>query len=222
MASPIRQHNEALNKSLPCDNPKCRKYRHSLGRFCSVCGRRYQVYGHPEGRGFTNKAFREEQRHCREILEKNTHHVGVKKAMRQLDGILRYYEGHPEILGSREITRLLYTPGVTPLKILVMAAAVTLLYYRQDEPGRHRYFLDDMNFMKVMGWKVLMLAKTEVIESKSGNKWFRPPGGASRLLMGKWLWENLGPLLVNVAKTVIDRPKRLQKEQEQYMAELAC
>ncbi len=209
------------NQALLCDVPGCNRNRHSLGRYCGPHCHANQMYGHPLQKPIHKQDYRQELKEVSELIDRNhPGHKGIDQAVKEIDAFLIYASNHPEKI-PWEIDRLKWTPKVTPLVILKEAAAVTLLDYRTADWVHNKPFRDQKAFVRCLGYRVLKLVPYEKrYSAKTGNEWVHIPPMKPREVLGQFLFSRLGSLLVNIAKTIINRAEREEQKQKVYRSPL--
>jgi hypothetical protein len=147
------------------------------------------------------------------IIDSNKDHKGVQEAVRFFDIWMRqatFSDGLPVafVPAARHLSRL-HHANVNPLDLLKVVASVWL-YYHLDE--HRRMVRNDAHCQAIMGHKVCVFLP---ISDKSG---FKRPMPKERKEAGKYIQENVGPLLANVVRAV-DQYERKQKERFRNMTE---
>lgn len=172
------------NQKKRCSVPGCEQYRAGVS---SYCGRHHWhniQYGHPLQSALRFDAYETERKDVRDVLIHNANHDGVKAT-------LHFFRDWMEQAGTGRTApasahmAVLYDRGVSPMDCLVETGALWLLRERDG-----RIIKSDKALDRLMGWRLLRLAKTGKTIS------------STRQTVGSHIRNNAGVFFINLCRTI--------------------
>jgi len=205
----------ADNQAKPCSVRDCYYPRYGISKYCKSHKSNDYRLGDPRmNRAIRESDYRGERNQVREVIEKNTEHPAVVKALNTIQGMLKEgadafnppRDGTSEIPAAYHLGRLHYH-NIDPVEVLVRAAALLMYHYKYPQmiPSKKA-----LTF--TLGWRVLALVPMErMSDAGKGRRVYRYPKEREKRELGEYLWDRIG-LLSYMIKYKAEEEQREQEE----------
>jgi hypothetical protein len=183
------------NEKRDCSVKSCHRKRYRVGALCENCGKQRWLWGHPEARAVFKRDYRYEKRIVQKVIDKNLEHDGIQHGINFIEVYLnRSGEGTANHLPGHEHAKRLHNANADAVNILVELAAIYMLsrnYHTPVKDHRHLKYLLGSKFIRFVPCQVKVR-------------------GTEHRDVGEYINENIGVLLLNIAKSA----HKMVKEEE--------
>jgi hypothetical protein len=185
----------------PCKVVGCKRPRDPLraASFCPHHGYRRRCYGHELGRKIPRRDYRETRKWVAELFASNPEHQGVVNATAWIKGWMdKAMAGDKSVPAYVHVARL-HRHDVAPLAVLIAVCSVWLHIHLRRLP-------DDERATFALAVAMLGLAPRDVAKSYTYHygpeSRYREYGANDRKAVGDHIRLHLGPLFVNLVRTL--------------------
>jgi hypothetical protein len=198
-------HSRTRNTGNPCNQPGCHQPRRGLSSYCAPHERHRNLYGHPMGRSIQPKEYASEKQQVVEFVSANINHGGIQAVMAWIAEVFADGASGRPMVGALLFSRL-HQAEVSPRAVIEESAALWLYSFR-----RPASVPDDERLTYALGIAVLSLMPRPAGSMWVGNhvqKRYQRHPGKSRQLIGTWVRNGFGVLLIRMTDAIQSKEAR--------------
>lgn len=190
------------NEQKGCKAKNCNRHRKTYSGYCSIHNQRKVSYGDPEGRRIYPKDFERETLKVKLLMQANSQHEGMKQGVSFFSQWIQQACTVGHVLGQKHILRL-QDEAITGEELLMEVAALYLYCWTYPWALQEGLPLD-------YATGIAILTKSHMY--KRGCISCRGVRMTLRRQVGQYARERIGPLLLNIVRTI---QKQEKEEAEQ-------